>query len=180
MPGDPIDELQSAPLIRYARMADAEPVNAALLTAYRRMAGHPAVRHTHHFHGRFENTYIDRSDLPEVMPIIEFALQAARHCSGMAELRYGFWFNEMQPGQRTSRHSHAELDELLSAVYYVTAPVTSGSLILHQPPVEIRITPSPGLLVLFPPEIEHEVEPNASGEARLSVAFNFGPLDESH
>lgn len=180
MPADRLVELQSAPRIRYARLSDAEPVNAALLTAYCRLAGHPAVRHTHHFHGRFENTYIDRSDLPEVTPVIDFALQAARRYLGMAQLRYGFWFNEMQPGQRTSRHSHEELDELLSAVYYAAAPVNSGSLILHQPPIEVRVTPNPGLLVLFPPEIEHEVEPNASDQARLSVAFNFGPPDESH
>ena len=81
----------------------------------------------------------------------------------------------MQPGQRTSLHSHEELDECLSAVYYVTCPDDSGRLILHDDEAKIVIDPRPGLLVLFPPDLPHEVEENRGRGTRLSVAFNFGP-----
>ena len=81
----------------------------------------------------------------------------------------------MQPGQRPSLHSHEELDERLSAVYYVTCADDSGRLILHDDEAQILVTPRPGLLVFFPPDLPHEVEENRSDQTRLSVAFNFGP-----
>ena len=91
------------------------------------------------------------------------------------ELRCGYWFNQMGPGHQTSLHTHDEDDELLSAVYYVTAPNNSGDLVMEASPVSIRVRPSPGLMVLFPPTLAHAVETNQSGQDRLSVAFNFGP-----
>ena len=90
-------------------------------------------------------------------------------------LRYGLWFNYMPPGAITTLHNHDNEDELLSAVYYVTAPDKSGELVMKASPVSIRIEPSPGLMVFFPPDLPHAVETNQSGEERLSVAFNFGP-----
>jgi predicted 2-oxoglutarate/Fe(II)-dependent dioxygenase YbiX len=81
----------------------------------------------------------------------------------------------MGPGHRTSLHTHDEHDELLSAVYYVTAPQDSGDLVIEDTPVTIRVRPEAGLMVLFPPDAPHAVEENASDRDRLSVAFNFGP-----
>jgi uncharacterized RmlC-like cupin family protein len=81
----------------------------------------------------------------------------------------------MGPGHRTSLHTHEERDELLSAVYYVTAPAHCGDLVLDLSLTRLRLSPSPGLMVLFPPDVPHEVDVNRSGEDRLSVAFNFGP-----
>ncbi len=115
----------------------------------------------------------------ELRPVREFALRAAREILQQAKLHHGFWFNEMQPGHSTTLHSHEELDELLSAVYYINSPPDSGRLILHDDEARISVTPRPGLLVLFPPDLPHEVEENRSDRVRLSIAFNFGPSNSA-
>jgi len=91
-------------------------------------------------------------------------------------LRCGFWFNAQRPGQFTSEHTHEELDELLSGVYYLSAPERSGDLILRDGPLSIHVTPAAGLFLFFPPNLSHRVETNRSDALRLSLAFNFGPL----
>jgi hypothetical protein len=159
----------------FAELDKAAATNDALTKAFQREKHAPDVRRTHSFGGRFENTYIPAARLPELAPVREFALQTATEILGRDQLHHGFWFNEMHPGQRTTLHSHEEDDELLSAVYYVTCPAGSGRLLLQDDEAVISVTPRPGLLVLFPPDLPHEVEQNASDRIRLSVAFNFGP-----
>lgn len=172
-----MDELQPSAItpIHFAEIDSADSINAALAAAFRRESAREGVRRTHMFGGRFENTYIDAEDLPELRPVHEFALASACRILGRDTLHSGFWFNEMPPGHNTSLHTHEEDDELLSAVYYVTAPQNGGRLLLHDDEAEIAVTPRAGLLVLFPPDLPHEVEVNASDQTRLSVAFNFGP-----
>ncbi len=162
--------------VHFAELVDAVPINRALSAAFTREKTAPDVRRTHHFAGRYENTYIPAERLPELIPVSRFALRAASLVLHRMSLRHGFWFNEMHPGQRTTRHSHEEDDELLSGVYYVACPADSGDLLLHDDEAVIRVTPRPGLLVLFPPDLPHEVEENRSDATRLSVAFNFGPM----
>jgi len=161
--------------IHFAGIPNAAAVNVALLAAYERESRHERVRRTHHFGGRFENIYIDAEQLSELAPVQGFALDCARRILDREALHSGFWFNEMGPGHETSLHTHEENDELLSAVYYVSAPPDSGRLVLKDDEAQILVTPRPGLLVLFPPDLPHLVEPNRSGQTRLSVAFNFGP-----
>ena len=45
---------------------------------------------------------------------------------------------------------------------------------LNHPRV-MQLSQEPGLLLFFPPGLAHSVEPNQSGERRLSIAFNLGP-----
>lgn len=161
--------------IHFAELTDAARVNPILAAAFLREQSAPEVRRTHLFDGRFENTYIPRGRLPEFRPVANLALRVARRILRRRDLRYGFWFNEMPPGRRTTLHDHSEGDELLSAVYYIHCPTDSGRLILHDDQAQILVTPRAGLLVLFPPDLPHEVEVNASQATRLSVAFNFGP-----
>lgn len=146
-----------------------------LVAAFEREQAAPDLKRTHHFHGRFENTYIPVERIPEIRPILDFATACAKRILDAPALRHGYWFNAMPPGHRTSLHSHEELDEQLSAVYYLTCPENSGCLVLHDDEAKILIKPRPGLLVLFPPNLPHEVEVNQSDATRLSVAFNFGP-----
>ena len=160
--------------VYFAELPGAEAVNRALLAGFARERDAPDLRRTHHFAGRFENTYIPAQRLPELVPLSAFVLQAATRVLGAAPQRHGFWFNEMLPGQRTTLHSHEEDDERLSAVYYLLSPAGSGRLILHDDEAQIAVTPRPGLLVLFPPDLPHEVEENRSDSTRLSIAFNFG------
>ncbi len=161
--------------VHFAELPDAAETNRRLAAAFLRERAGPGVRQTHMLEGRYENTYIERNRLPELAPVADFALACARRLLGQRALRYGFWFNEMQPGQRTTLHSHEEADELLSAVYYLNCPPDSGRLILHDSDAQIVVTPRPGLLVMFAPDLPHEVEPNATAQTRLSIAFNVGP-----
>lgn len=154
-------------------------LNAGLSARFSELAGTECVRRTHFFGGRFENTYIDARDIPEIAPLIsqvkELTAQFLRLES--ADLKVGFWFNVMEPGQRTLPHHHDENDELLSAVYYIRVPENSGDLILHLGGDCLRIRPQEGKLVMFAPAVVHEVTPNLSQELRLSVAFNVGPAE---
>jgi hypothetical protein len=159
----------------FAELAQATATNDALIAAFQREKDGPEVRRTHSFDDRFENTYIPPGRLPELAPVRDFALRTAAGILQRDQLHHGFWFNEMQPGQRTTLHSHEEDDELLSAVYYLECPARSGRLLLKDHDAVIAVTPRPGLLVLFPPDLPHEVEQNAGDRTRLSVAFNFGP-----
>ncbi|MCB1800755.1 MAG: 2OG-Fe(II) oxygenase [Gammaproteobacteria bacterium] len=161
--------------VHFIDLDDAPAVNERLYQAFERENRVEDVRRTHSFHGRFENTYIKRERIPELAPVTQLAHACACRILGMERLHLGFWFNEMMPGQRTSLHAHQELDELLSAVYYIRCADDCGDLVLHDDPARVTVSPRPGLMVLFPPDLPHEVEENRSGQTRLSVAFNFGP-----
>jgi hypothetical protein len=155
----------------------AQATNAALAAAFAELQEADFSRRSHHIDGRFENLYLDRRRLPGLDAVLGFASAtgAERLGSDCPPLRSGFWLNAMPPGSRTSRHSHAENDELLSGVYYVSVPPASGDILFADDPFEVRVNPAPGLLLLFPPVLEHWVEPHRGEGLRLSVAFNLGP-----
>lgn len=157
------------------RLLAPDSANAEILRRFEQLRDDPTLRRTHEFHGRFENIYVDRSRIPELQPVFAIALRCAAKLLHHNSLKFGFWFNEMGPGSLTTLHTHEENDELLSGVYYVTAPDRSGRLILHREDERVTIEPSPGLFVFFAPTLPHEVEINRSDAVRLSVAFNFGP-----
>ena len=161
--------------VHLAELPQATAINDPLIAAFEREKDAPNVRRSHFFSGRYENIYIPLQRLPELLAVSEFVLAAASRILRLDRLHHGFWFNEMQPGHRTTLHSHEEDDELLSAVYYLKCSENSGRLILHDEDARIMVTPRPGLLVLFPPDLPHEVEENTGQETRLSIAFNFGP-----
>jgi mannose-6-phosphate isomerase-like protein (cupin superfamily) len=165
------------PELWQARREHSASLNAAIVAALEAVRDDPRVHRTHHFHGRFENTYVPAELIPAARPLFDWVLAQARQVLGRDDLHYGFWFNEMAPGQRTSLHRHEEEDELLSAVYYLQVPPDSGRLVLWDGERDVRCEPEEGLLLLFPPHLPHEVEPNRSEGTRLSVAFNFGPRE---
>lgn len=138
-------------------------------------AGQP--RRTHLYQGRFENTYLSLEQIPELQPVVQAMQGFAGDILGTTQpLRCGFWFNEMGPGSCTSLHHHDEDDEWLSACYYIRVPAASGCFVAVQDRERYQVIPREGLCLLFPPQLLHEVEENRSGAVRLSVAFNFGPL----
>ncbi|MBI5460878.1 MAG: 2OG-Fe(II) oxygenase [Gammaproteobacteria bacterium] len=154
-------------------------LNAGLYARFMELTGTDRVRQTHYFAGRFENSYIGETDIPDIASILDRVKQQAGRHLGLAveALKAGFWFNAMGPGQRTLPHHHDENDELLSAVYYIRVPENSGDLILHTAGNHISIRPQEGKLVLFAPAMVHEVTTNLSSELRLSVAINIGPAN---
>lgn len=147
----------------------------ALVRGYEREADEPATCHSHFEQGRYENTYIRREAIPEVEPLLRKAMRLAKKQVGDQASRCGFWFNAMQPGERTARHNHQEDDELLSGVYYLETPDNCGDLLIYHREGLARIKPTAGQLVLFSPKLVHEVETNQAQTRRLSIAFNFGP-----
>ena len=165
------------PQYRVRDLPVAADLNSHLCAAFALLGEAPAVRRSHFFHGRFENLYLPLNAVPRLREVLHFAEDAARELLGQPQLclRTGFWFNRMRPGDVTSRHTHDEDDELVSAVYYIRAPADSGNLILHTSAGVQSVTPRDGRLVLFPPWLPHEVAPNRSGETRLSLGMNIGP-----
>ncbi|MBV5272642.1 MAG: 2OG-Fe(II) oxygenase [Lamprocystis purpurea] len=156
----------------------AAAVNAAILTAFQTLTPESFDRRSHLVGGRYENLYLERARMPALAPVLEHALHCAATILGESAhgLRCGFWFNATGPGHHTSEHTHDECDERLSAVYYVDAPADCGDLILYDGPLTMRVTPVAGTLLFFPPNLPHAVEPNRSGQLRLSIGINFGPL----
>lgn len=83
------------------------------------------------------------------------------------------WANIMLSGDRVEPHnhrrSHLDGENELAGVYYLTSG--GENLILHTSP-RIALEPAESMLVIFPAELIHEVEPCRSTEPRISVAFN--------
>jgi hypothetical protein len=141
---------------------------------------------THFFHGRYENIYLDApaSDcgLDTLDSLIDESLNNAADLlqTDKSELKIGYWFNLMQPGQVTTLHRHDDFDELLSGVVYLAVPEHSGDLILQVNNQEIVIPPVSGDFVYFSPETPHRVSENLSTRHRLSIGMNIGPRSSLH
>lgn len=168
-------QLEHRPPLVFGRLNGFERLNRGIVSAFHREQGGPFSRQSHLELGRYENSYIERGAIPEIEPLCAAAKRAATEITAQADLRLGFWFNEMAPGQRTARHNHEQDDELLSCVYYLETAPECGDLLVHHPGGTIRVTPREGLFVFFSPRLAHEVEENRSDRIRLSLAFNFGP-----
>ncbi len=157
-----------------------DKLNAELYARFMELSGTDRIRRSHHFEGRFENSYINEVDIPGIATVLKVVKQQAGQLLGMPvdTLKAGFWFNAMDSGHRTALHHHDENDELLSAVYYIRVPENSGDLILHEAGKKVIIQPQEGKVVMFAPKVMHEVTANLSSELRLSVGMNVGPADE--
>ena len=160
-------------------LAESGKLNAGLYTRFMELYGTDRVRQTHHFAGRFENIYIEEADIPDIAVVLNLVKQQAGQLAGVAAdtVRAGFWFNAMEAGQRTTMHHHDENDELLSAVYYIRVPENSGDLILYDDDRKVCIQPQEGKLVMFAPDVLHEVTANLGSGLRLSVGMNIGPAE---
>ncbi len=168
-------QIITTPQIHLVQIPDSHNLNRQLLNRFKVLQGQQETQRSHFFQGRFENIYIERQHIPEILSLITTVENIAKIIlKSNAPLRCGYWFNWMQPGHSTSLHTHEENDELLSAVYYVTAPDQSGDLLIGNDPYTLRYRPVPGMLALFSPQLPHAVAVNASDQERLSIAFNIG------
>ena len=161
-------------------LAQPDTFNASLYARFVQLSRTGRIRQTHYFAGRFENIYMDEADIPEISMLLTVVKQQAGQLLDITadNLKAGFWFNAMEAGQHTALHHHDEDDELLSAVYYIRVPDNSGDLILHDEDRKVRVQPHAGKLVMFAPNVPHEVSVNLSPELRLSVGMNVGPVVE--
>jgi hypothetical protein len=164
--------------VHHASLPEAERVNAQILAGFAGLTPEDYRYRSHFIAGRFENLYLERTRLPGIEQVLRHAETCARAVLGHpGPLRCGFWLNAMEAGHTTSEHTHEENDELLSGVYYVAVPAASGDLVLRDGPLLVRLTPSPGTFLFFPPDLPHWVESNQSPGLRLSIGMNFGPVD---
>jgi uncharacterized protein (TIGR02466 family) len=101
------------------------------------------------------------------------------------------WANVHPPGSYHTRHIHPATVQL-SGVYYIQAPKGCGDIVFHdlarflglwaaapaiaEPTLHnlsrFAVEPQPGLCVLFPAYVMHEVETNRSDGERVGIAFN--------
>ncbi len=162
-------------LIHIGYLANAGRINEAILKSYLLLDEKDFKRRSHSFGGRYENLYLDPAHIPQLETVLDQARAFAAALLKLSKLKMGFWFNDMGPGDATSRHDHDEFDELLSAVYYVHVPENSGNLIIHDPPIQTEVMPESGMYVFFSPSVQHSVSINLSNARRLSIGMNFGP-----
>jgi uncharacterized protein (TIGR02466 family) len=90
------------------------------------------------------------------------------------------WGNINPPGAANLGHTH---EHTVSGVFYLEVPADSGRLSLCDPRIRnmglageeryFSVAAQPHGVLMFPAWLEHFVEPNLSGEERLSVAFNL-------
>lgn len=101
----------------------------------------------------------------------------------------GCWANINPPGASHKSHSHP--NNFLSGVYYVQTHSGGDTINLHDPRVQTGIIRPPvtelteentdqivikvsnGTLLIFPAYLQHSVDPNRSGEERISISFNM-------
>jgi len=172
-----MDEIKPYRMQYYVtELADAAPINQAIVTAYQGLRDDPELQRSHYFAGRYENIYIPAARMPALRPVLAAARCAAADYLQQPQdgLSVGYWFNEMAPGQVTQPHCHDESDELASAVYYVRVPQDCGDLVLTRAGVETRIAAAAGRFIVFPPDLVHKVTENRSTGMRLSIGMNFG------
>lgn len=141
------------------------------------------LRKTHYFHGRHENIYIDSpsaSGNEDLDFLIDESLTLCAELLGMnkQQLKIGYWFNLMEPGQLTTLHRHDDYDELMSGVVYLLVPEDSGDLILQVNGNEVSLSPVSGNFIYFSPKTPHRVSINRSNSRRLSIGMNVGPVDD--
>ena len=109
----------------------ADNINSSIYSEFSILNTRNNVKRTHLFNGRYENIYIEKSSIPTIIPILDFAKTCAQEILNTSDSLYsGYWFNDKPPGSVTIPHTHDDDDELLSGAYYIKVPKNSGDLIL--------------------------------------------------
>ena len=154
-------------------------LNIIIFNKYQVLNDADIINKSHLFHGRYENIYIDSHSIPELEKIILMIKKEAAQFLNIneKEIKLGFWFNAMSPGDQTTLHCHDDLDEVLSGVYYFKVPENSGNLVLEMDKIT-EIIPEEGMLVMFSPSLDHRVTLNKSDQVRLSIGFNMKIANE--
>lgn len=84
------------------------------------------------------------------------------------------WLNINPSGCYNAFHNHDTPDvDTYSGVFYVVVPADSGELVFKDGNDIDKFMPEDNMLVTFPSNLWHAVNPNNSFYDRISVAFNF-------
>ena len=131
---------------------------------------------------------LDRPEFGPLHQAVRVACAAALTEMGEGSTAFSLqsWINMHDRGGFNFLHMHE--GSLLSGSFYISAPAGSGQFVFRDPRpgvingsikggvpnghADVHLTPSAGLLVLFPCWMEHYVEPHDSDESRITLAFN--------
>ena len=81
------------------------------------------------------------------------------------------WFNISPPKAFHNWHIHSGATQ--AGVYYITTPENCGCIEFKHNGELLCIEPYAGLLLTFPPTLEHRTLANTSNEDRITLAFNL-------
>ena len=135
----------------------------------------------------------ENEELLKLGQIVELKAQEAAVELGikpnMQVFMSNFWLNLNRKGNGNMRHMHPT--SFFSAAYYVQVSENCGRIVFEHPTSmanfwwnsftntstyathpTINYEPKVGRLLIFPSWLEHSVQPNASDDVRISVAFN--------
>lgn len=161
-------------------------VNAVL--AMRAANPKPAGRTTRQGWNSEDMAVLERPDFSTLKSAIAAACASALGEMGQGSVPFVLqsWVNLHDRGGFNFLHLHD--GSLLSGSFYLQVPEGSGDFVFRDPRpgvlhgnvkggvpnghADVHLTPSTGLLVLFPWWMEHYVEPHGSDEPRITIAFN--------
>ncbi len=98
------------------------------------------------------------------------------------------WVNIYGRGHSQEIHAHA--NNILSGVYFVTAPAGASPIMFHSPDCDLMLAPKfselndynnaavgfepqPGTMLIFRSHLKHSVKTSQIDEERISIAFNL-------
>ncbi len=140
-------------------------------------------------------THSELHTLDELSELVSCINDAVKTISQFLKIGYdayeitGCWANLNPPGAPHKIHTHP--NNFLSGVYYVHTPAGADTINFHdpraqtsiiRPPVteltaantdQVVVKVSAGTLLIFPAYLPHSVDPNDSGEERISISFNI-------
>ena len=161
--------------------------------AMRAASPRPAGRTNRQGWNSEDMSVLERPDLAPLRHAIRVACASALGEMGQGERAFYLqsWVNLHDRGGFNFLHMHE--GSLLSGSFYLQVPPGSGEFVFRDPRpgvlhgfikggvpnghADIHLTPSAGLLVLFPCWMEHYVEPHDSDEPRITIAFNANSPD---
>lgn len=187
-------------MVLHGHCSEAEPLSAALEAAIRARQAEGGGIERSNVGGWHSKTDMLAWGGPAAAKLADLAVRLAKRMSQFdgrdpASIAWDvkMWANVSPPGALNMSHAHPGV--LWAAVYYVATPGEGGELYLEDPrfplpqmtlpgfrvlgidgqpqPVEHRIAPRRGDLVLFPAWIRHGVRPHQGQGDRISIAMNL-------
>lgn len=164
-----------------------EPWTSAVL-AMRAASPRPAGRTNRQGWNSEDMTVLEQPVFAPLQQAIHAGCARVLHEMGVRDTTFHLqsWINMHDQGGFNFLHVHE--GSLLSGTFYLKVPPGSGKFVFRDPRPgvihgcvkgavpngysDIHLTPSAGLLVLFPCWMEHYVEPHNSDEPRIAIAFN--------
>jgi uncharacterized protein (TIGR02466 family) len=159
-----------------------------LVVAMRAASPAPAGRTVRQGWNSTDMAVLERPEFRALNQEIRAACTSALREMGQEKIAFSLqsWVNMHDRGGFNFLHMHE--GSLLSGTFYISVPEGSGQFVFRDPRpgvltgsikggvpnghADVHLTPSAGLMVLFPCWMEHYVEPHESDAPRIAIGFN--------